>query len=751
VRRLLILGSTGSIGTQALDILERDGDAFELVGLSAESSWEPLVEQARRFGVGRIALADATAAARAAEAWTDGEVLAGAEGSCGWSSSPAPTSCSTRSWARPASGRRSRRWGRASTSRWPTRSRSVVGGELVTALAEATGRQILPVDSEHSALHQLLAGEPPGTVAKLVLTASGGPFRGRTRDELEDVTIEQALAHPTWAMGGKITIDSATLMNKGLEVIEAHHLFGTPYDRIDVVVHPQSIVHSYVLLNDGAALAHLGFPDMRVPISYALHHPQRVDVPVRPLDLVEVGALTFEAVDTEAFPCLRLAREAAVAGGTAPCVLNAANEVAVHAFLEGRLPFLGIASVIEETLTRLPGGARLRVRDALRGRPRGRARRRATSSGRTREHVPDRVRAFAGFAILIILHEAGHFAAAKAVGMRVEKFMLFFGKPLVGFQRGETYYGIGWIPAGGFVKITGMNPHEELAPRSSTVRTSARRSGSAWSSSAAGPLVNLVLAFVILPCCSWPGASPRRPTASRSSSRARRPPRCLRPGDRIVAVDGKRGNPNVLRGGDRQAPLRRASRSDGCRAETPAEVTIVRGGRGAHARGDATLRRRAQEAAHRLQLRRQRAGRRRGRRVTPVARHDVGGDLGDRRGDRAALLQPRGPQRGRRRRRLLRDDAPGVRRRHRAGDLHPRPDLAVARRGQPVPAAAARRRPHLLGAGREAARPGDPVQRHGARQRGRLRAHPAAVRDRAWRTTSTASATTNWGSAETIR
>jgi 1-deoxy-D-xylulose-5-phosphate reductoisomerase len=232
----------------------------------------------------------------------------------------------------------------------------VVGGELVTALAEATGRQILPVDSEHSALHQLLAGEPPGTVAKLVLTASGGPFRGRTRDELEDVTIEQALAHPTWAMGGKITIDSATLMNKGLEVIEAHHLFGTPYDRIDVVVHPQSIVHSYVLLNDGAALAHLGFPDMRVPISYALHHPQRVDVPVRPLDLVEVGALTFEAVDTEAFPCLRLAREAAVAGGTAPCVLNAANEVAVHAFLEGRLPFLGIASVIEDTLERVPAG-----------------------------------------------------------------------------------------------------------------------------------------------------------------------------------------------------------------------------------------------------------------------------------------------------------------------------------------------------------------------------------------------------------
>jgi 1-deoxy-D-xylulose-5-phosphate reductoisomerase len=191
-------------------------------------------------------------------------------------------------------------------------------------------------------------------VEKLVLTASGGPFRGRSRDELEDVTVADALKHPTWDMGGKITIDSATLMNKGLEVIEAHHLFGVPYDRIDVVVHPQSIVHSLITLCDGAALAHLGHPDMRVPISYALHHPERVDVPVRALDLAEVGALTFEPVDHEAFPCLGLARAAATAGGTAPCVLNAANEVAVHAFLRGELSYLGIAAVIERTLEALP-------------------------------------------------------------------------------------------------------------------------------------------------------------------------------------------------------------------------------------------------------------------------------------------------------------------------------------------------------------------------------------------------------------
>jgi 1-deoxy-D-xylulose-5-phosphate reductoisomerase len=232
----------------------------------------------------------------------------------------------------------------------------VVGGELVTHLAEATGAQIVPVDSEHSALAQLIAGEAAGTVERLVLTASGGPFRGRSRTELEAVTVEQALAHPTWDMGGKITIDSATLMNKGLELIEAHHLFGTPYERIDVVVHPQSIVHSLIHLCDGATLAHLGYPDMRVPIAYALHFPERAEVPVRTLDLVELGVLTFEAVDLDAFPCLRLAREAAEAGGTAPCVLNAANEVAVHAFLDGRLPFLGIGDVIERALERLDVG-----------------------------------------------------------------------------------------------------------------------------------------------------------------------------------------------------------------------------------------------------------------------------------------------------------------------------------------------------------------------------------------------------------
>jgi 1-deoxy-D-xylulose-5-phosphate reductoisomerase len=352
MRRILILGSTGSVGVQALDVVERS-DELEVVGLAAQTSWETVVEQARQFGVERIALADEDAAARAAEAW-DGTVLAGAEGlvelitdtrcdlvlnALVGSAGLGPTIASL---------------GEGIDLALANKESLVVGGELVMALAEATGAQVIPVDSEHSALFQLIGGERPGTVDKLVLTASGGPFRGRSLDELRAVTPEDALAHPTWDMGGKITIDSATLMNKGLELIEAHHLFGVPYERIDVVVHPQSIVHAVVHMNDGASLAHLGNPDMRVPISYALHYPERADVPVPELDLVTLGRLTFEAPDLDAFPCLRLAREAAEVGGTAPCVLNAANEVAVHAFLEGELPFTGIAAVIDRTLEAVP-------------------------------------------------------------------------------------------------------------------------------------------------------------------------------------------------------------------------------------------------------------------------------------------------------------------------------------------------------------------------------------------------------------
>jgi 1-deoxy-D-xylulose-5-phosphate reductoisomerase len=352
-KRLLILGSTGSIGTQALDVLDRSDD-LELIGLSAERSWEVLIEQARAHDVQRVALVDEDAAARAAEAWTDGEVLSGPEGLVRLVVESGADLVLNALVGSAGLGPTVATLGEGIDLALANKESLVVGGELVSALAEATGAQITPVDSEHTALHQLLAGQSPGAVERLTITASGGPFRGRTHAELQDVTVKQALNHPTWAMGGKITIDSATLMNKGLEVMEAHHLFGTPYERIDVVVHPQSLVHGLVQLADGAMLAHLGPSDMRIAISYALHGGESVDLPIEPLDLAAVGELTFEPVDLDAFPCLRLAREAALAGGTAPCVLNAANEVAVHAFLQGRLHFNGIPEVIERTLAGLP-------------------------------------------------------------------------------------------------------------------------------------------------------------------------------------------------------------------------------------------------------------------------------------------------------------------------------------------------------------------------------------------------------------
>ncbi|HZL48106.1 MAG TPA: 1-deoxy-D-xylulose-5-phosphate reductoisomerase, partial [Solirubrobacteraceae bacterium] len=301
-RRLLILGSTGSIGTQALDVLQRSED-LELVGLSAERSWESLVEQARVHGVRRIALVDEDAAARAAEAWTDGEVLSGPEGLVRLVVESGADLVLNALVGSAGLGPTVATLGEGIDLALANKESLVVGGELVSALAEATGAQITPVDSEHTALHQLLAGQTPGAVERLTITASGGPFRGRTHEELQDVTVKQALDHPTWAMGGKITIDSATLMNKGLEVMEAHHLFGTPYDRIDVVVHPQSLVHGIVQLADGAMLAHLGPPDMRIAISYALHGGESVELPIAPLDLAAVGELTFEPVDLDAFPC----------------------------------------------------------------------------------------------------------------------------------------------------------------------------------------------------------------------------------------------------------------------------------------------------------------------------------------------------------------------------------------------------------------------------------------------------------------
>lgn len=350
MKKVVILGSTGSIGVQALEIVAAS-DQLQVVGLAAESSWERVLEQARRHGVPVVALADKDAAEQARSAW-DGRVLAEEEGIreliAGFGADLVLNGMVGAAGLGPTIAA----LGEGIDVALANKESLVIGGELTTALAEATGARLLPVDSEHSALFQLIGAEQPGSVERLVLTASGGPFRGRS--DLAGVSVEDALAHPTWKMGGRITIDSATLMNKGFEAIEAHHLFGVPYERIAVVVHPQSIVHSLIDLNDGATLAHLGYPDMRVPISYALHFPERADVDVARLDLAAVGELSFEPPDLETFACLRLALEAGSAGGTAPCVLNAADEVAVAAFLAGRIELTSIPAAVERVLEEMP-------------------------------------------------------------------------------------------------------------------------------------------------------------------------------------------------------------------------------------------------------------------------------------------------------------------------------------------------------------------------------------------------------------
>jgi 1-deoxy-D-xylulose-5-phosphate reductoisomerase len=321
VRRIALLGATGSIGRQALEIVDAHPE-LELV--AAASGSQPIEGLAPLTQVG----GDLTELLERAQP----DLVLNAV--VGFAGLPATL------WALE----------RGVDLALANKESLVAAGELALDAQRRGGGRLIPVDSEHSAAFQCLDGRAPEQVHSLVLTASGGPFRGRTRDDLSDVTPAEALAHPTWSMGPKITIDSATLANKGLELIEAHFLFRLPYDRIEVVVHPSSVVHALVRFRDGAALAHLGYPDMRVPISYALTYPERAGTRVQALDLASGLTLEFEAPDLDTFPLLALARRAGEEGGAAPCVFNAANEVAVAAFLEGRLPFLGIAAAVEETL-----------------------------------------------------------------------------------------------------------------------------------------------------------------------------------------------------------------------------------------------------------------------------------------------------------------------------------------------------------------------------------------------------------------
>jgi 1-deoxy-D-xylulose-5-phosphate reductoisomerase len=348
MRSVAVLGATGSIGTQALEIVGAH-PGLRACALAAGSDHAGLVAVARAQGVERIALVDPEAAAAARRAFC-GEVLDGADGV-----ERLVAECGADVVLNAIVGSAGLRATLATLSAGAdlalaNKESLVAGGELVMEAVRGSGRAMLPVDSEHSALAQCLAGAPEGAVTGLVITASGGPFRGRTAESLADATVADALAHPTWTMGAKITIDSATLMNKGLEVIEAHHLFGVAYDDIDVVVHPQSIVHGMVRYRDGALLAHVGYPDMRVPISWALTFPQRAATPVPTLVLTAPLRLEFEPPDVATFRCLALARAAGREGGTAPCVLNAANEAAVASFLDGEIGFLDIAALVERAL-----------------------------------------------------------------------------------------------------------------------------------------------------------------------------------------------------------------------------------------------------------------------------------------------------------------------------------------------------------------------------------------------------------------
>ena len=335
MRRIAILGSTGSIGTQALDVVRHHRDEYEVVALAAARNGELLEAQATEFGVplssARLC-ADAPEVLAELASHPDVDVVLNAV--VGFAGLPATL----------AALEHGKRLALAN------KESLIAGGPVVAAVRERGSGEIVPVDSEHSALYQCLRSGRPSEVHRLILTASGGPFRGFTREQLATVTITDALRHPTWAMGAKITIDSSTLMNKGLEVIEAHELFGVTFDQIDVVVHPQSIVHSMVEFVDGATIAQLSMPDMRLPIGLALGAPDRLPEAFGAIDWAQVSQLTFEAPDLEAFPCLRLAFDAGRAGGGAPAVLSGANEVAVAAFLDGRIPWTAIAAVAADAL-----------------------------------------------------------------------------------------------------------------------------------------------------------------------------------------------------------------------------------------------------------------------------------------------------------------------------------------------------------------------------------------------------------------
>lgn len=353
--RVSVVGSTGSIGTQTLDVVRLEPDRYQVVALGAQRSVDTLVAQVLEFRPGTVAIGDPSLAAEVAARLPAGtELVAGVDGLAAIATEADVVVNGVVGFAGLTVTLAALEGGRRLAL---ANKESIIAGAPVVARVRRTpGAEIIPVDSEHCAVHQCLRAGRTEDVARLLLTASGGPFRGRKADELAEVGVAEALAHPTWTMGPKITVDSSTLMNKGLEVIEAHELFGVPYDAIDVVVHPQSIVHSMVEFVDGAVIAQLSLPDMRLPIGYALAHPGRLGTPFGAIDWAALSVLEFEPPDRVTFPCLDLAYGAGRTGDLAPAWMNAANEVAVAAFLDGRITWSAIAHVVEATLDRYDAG-----------------------------------------------------------------------------------------------------------------------------------------------------------------------------------------------------------------------------------------------------------------------------------------------------------------------------------------------------------------------------------------------------------
>ena len=523
MKKIAILGSTGSIGTQTLDIIEQNPDMFSASVLSCGANIELLGEQIERHKPSLAIVSNEDDAVEMGRKYPHTEFLYGMEGMV---VAAAKTDCDI------VFNSLSGMMGLMPTYfaiqsgkdiALANKETLVVGGELIMNAVSEKNVQLLPVDSEHSAIFQALQGNERQSINRIILTASGGPFRGYSIQQLEKVTLAQALNHPNWKMGSKITIDSATMMNKGLEVIEAKWLFGVPAEKIEVVVHPQSIIHSMVEYMDHSIIAQLGVPDMRIPISYALTYPKRIENKINGIDFLQMGTLTFEKPDLKTFQCLDYAYEAIKAGGSYPVVLNAANEVLVQQFLENKISFLDIQNRIEKTLQNHNPVYQMGLEEILE----------IDHNIRGGFTIMMIVYAILIFCLLIFVHELGHFITAKSVGIRVNEFALGMGPLLFHFTKGETEYSLRALPIGGYCKMEGED--EESSDASAFNNKSFPAKALVV---VAGSVMNLLLAIIILslvflavgmPSSTIKELSPDLPAVKAG----------MLPGDKIVQIEDK--------------------------------------------------------------------------------------------------------------------------------------------------------------------------------------------------------------------